>query len=140
MTIVSTRTKFGIPAFALLTVMLALSLFPVSAVHAGTGGNADIGGNVYSARYYYFTQRTIVSPASAGPDIAALKYSGPINMKLGAHDCFGPIFGPSQLLFISSYVGLVGDGAMNANQVFCLFTEPGGGGYTGAFSANLDWD
>ena len=138
MTFVSNRTRLGIPAFGMLIVMLAISLLPVSAVHAGTGGNADIGGSVYGSKYYYYSARVIKTPSSSGPDIAALKYVGPSAMKLGVHLCSPTPLYVSLSINTGAYTGIAPHLGMSAGQVFCLYTEPTGS--TGTFTANLDWD
>ena len=115
--------------------------FPVFASAQDCGWcNADISGTVYHNKYYYGTVRTIYNPPSSGPDIAAIKFAGPASMRLGAHSCHGTDLAPSKLLPTSTYVGIVGHGTTFSTQTFCLFTEPGGGGSTGTFTANLDWD
>ena len=136
MTNVSTRPKFGIPAFALLIVMLAISLLPVSAVHAGTGGNADIGGTVYGSKYYYYSARRINTPLTSGPDVAALKYAGPAAMKLGVHNCSAAPLYVSLSINTGAYTGIAPHLGTSVGQVFCLYTEPTGS--TGTFTANLD--
>lgn len=124
-----------------VVVLLAVLLAPSAGVRAGTGGNVNISGSVNSTSgsvVWYFTQRVINTPASSGPDIAALLYGGPSNMKLGAHNCNYGLLAGVATLNTSSYVGLVGDQATVAGQSFCLFTQSGGSG--GTFTANLDWD
>jgi hypothetical protein len=123
---------------AVLLVALALLLMPAAIARAGTGGNADISGEVHPTTTYYTTQRVINTPSSSGPDIAALEYTGPTSMKLGAHDCSFNQLASAKTINDINYVGLVGDGTTVHNQVFCMFTQSGGS--TGSFSANLDWD
>jgi hypothetical protein len=126
-----------------MVVLLAavlLFLAPAASVRAGSGGNEDIGGSVFSVRHFYFSGRFINTPSSSGPDIAAVKNAGPSVMKLGVHDCAGNLLGVGTVLASSYYVGLIGDYSTYSGEEFCMFTEPGSTGSTGTFSANLDWD
>lgn len=80
----------------------------------------------------YFSERTIVDPATAGPAVVFYQYiTG--RVELGAHNCHRTLYAYN---YMQQYTWRAVWDTQVANTVFCLWTNAAPAGWNG----NLGWD